>query len=371
MRVFHVISGLGKAAGTTVFVVNLCNYLLEQKVESIIFVTQKSSNAENPVKGISVYEGLSYLQVLPRPDIVHIHALWAPFLHDAMRWTKAHKIPVVWSPHGMLTPWALSHKKLKKWIAMVCYQYRDLKHASLFHATAQSEVDDLRRIKLQQRACVAPLGVDVPTEAEIQKVSHMRRQNGKRTVLFISRVHPKKGLFHLVDAWVQLKQIKDKQTEERLTDGWQVVIAGPSEANHANEVMVHIQRKDITEDFQMHGAVYGNAKDELYKTADIFVLPSFSENFGSVVIEALAWGCPVITTKGTPWKELETCQCGKWIDIGVEPLIVALKEMMILSDIERQEMGENGRKLVERQYTWGKIAETMRKAYADLLEGKV
>ena len=366
MKVLHVINSLDKSSGTTVFICNLCNYLSELGISCGILVNKKNPNEIILMKNIFVYEGLSCLQTLPLPDIVHIHALWSPFLHRIQHWAETKNIPIVISPHGMLTPWALNQKKIKKMIAMVCYQYGDLKRASLFHATAQSEIDDLRRLKLTNPFCIAPLGVGFPEDDKLKKNSG-KRPPKKRTLLFLSRVHPKKGLIHLVDAWVQIKQRRSDDIETKMTEGWQVVVAGPSEVNHTKEVMAYVREKGVTEDFQMLGAVYGHAKDELYKNADIFVLPSFSENFGSVVIEALAWGCPVITTKGTPWQELETHQCGKWIDIGVEPLTLALKEMMGLSERERKKMGQNGRNLVERQYSWESVADKIRNAYENLL----
>jgi glycosyltransferase involved in cell wall biosynthesis len=266
----------------------------------------------------------------------------------------------------MLTPWALNYNRLKKWIALLCYQYWDLKRVSLFHATSSSEFEDIRRLKLKQTICVAPLGVAFPHKEEIKKVPPVQQQ--KRTLLFFSRVHPKKGLINLVDAWALLKNSEPNKTDTRIANGWQVLIAGPSEVNYADAVMARIRQKGVTEDFQILGPVYGTAKDELYKNADLFVLPTFSENFGSVVIEALAWGCPVITTKGAPWQELETYQCGKWIDIGVMPLVEALKEMMGMSVEKRHRMGMNGYHLVSEKYTWASVGHRMLDAYRNAKE---
>jgi glycosyltransferase involved in cell wall biosynthesis len=114
--------------------------------------------------------------------------------------------------------------------------------------------------------------------------------------------------------------------------------------------------------------VEGEAKTKLYRQADLFILPTFSESFGVVVAEALACGVPVITTKGAPWEGLLTHRCGWWIDIGVEPLATALRAATALSDEERREMGERGRRYVEREFSWPSIAEQMLAVYRWVLE---
>jgi glycosyltransferase involved in cell wall biosynthesis len=147
---------------------------------------------------------------------------------------------------------------------------------------------------------------------------------------------------------------------------WHVEYAGPDYGHH-KEVRERISALGLQNEFTYLGNLNDENKWDAYSHANVFVLPSYTENFGIVVPEALYAGVPVITTKGTPWEELETERCGKWIDIGVLPLMEALKEMMMLSDNERQKMGENGKKLVERQYTWGSVAEKMCNAYKELL----
>ena len=112
------------------------------------------------------------------------------------------------------------------------------------------------------------------------------------------------------------------------------------------------------------GPVYGRQKENLLAAAELFVLPSFSENFGIVIPEALASGVPVITTKGTPWDDMVRCNCGWWIDLGVEPLVAALRQGLEMSDTERREMGMRGRRLVEEEYTWPSVARQMLAVYA-------
>jgi glycosyltransferase involved in cell wall biosynthesis len=255
----------------------------------------------------------------------------------------------------MLTAWALRHKRIKKALALALYQYRDLKLAAMFHATAGSEVQDIRRLSLRHPVAVAPLGVELPPPDTGQE----RHRNGSRMALFISRVHPKKGLFNLVDSWARVRP-----------NGWKMVVAGPDQDGHAAAVKARAEARGIASDWEFVGAVFGEKKDRLYAQADFFVLPTHSENFGVVVIEALAHRVPVITTKGAPWAELLSQRCGWWIDIGVEPLAGALREAMGLSDEERRSMGENGRRLVEAKYTWPAIAEQMRAAYESVCRSR-
>lgn len=179
-----------------------------------------------------------------------------------------------------------------------------------------------------------------------------------RSILYIGRVAPIKGLSNLCAAIGQL-DMRD----------WRLRIVGPDQENHT------AQLKDLSEELGIKGSIdfigpkYGKELQLEYAGADVFVLPSYSENFGSVVVEALAHGVPVITTKGTPWKELEEYRCGWWIDVGVAPLATTLAEAMSLSGDERREMGMRGRRLVEEKYTWDAVATKMLKGYDDVIGG--
>jgi len=403
VKILHVIPDLRQAAGTSVFCVHLCENLSKLGVETAIAVRRVTPDDTIPQGNIPLltisrtFDSLEF-----KPDLVHIHALWNPFLHWASRWARRATLPVVFSPHGMLTPWALGQKRIKKALALAVYQYRDLKLTNLLHATADSEVQDVRRLGLRQPVVVAPLGVAIDPILP----RRTRHDSDPRIALFVSRIHPKKGLVNLVNAWAAIKPC-----------GWKMVVAGPDQDGHEREIKDLAETKGVAQDFEFVGAVFGKEKDRLYNQADLFVLPTHSENFGVVVLEALAAGVPVITTKGTPWSELlgnsdpssfvHYCdsalvgeqsairdkqsvtgndstnalmnfrtnelthmgRAGWWIDIGVEPLAEALKEAMGLSDEERRAMGENGRRLVETKYTWPAIAEQMKAAYVWILNG--
>jgi glycosyltransferase involved in cell wall biosynthesis len=166
-----------------------------------------------------------------------------------------------------------------------------------------------------------------------------------------------KGLQNLVQAWAAVK-----------SEGWEVVLAGEDANGHQAELEAAIRAGGMEEDFKFIGLVDGKKKWELYRSADLFVLPSHTENFGLAVAEALACGVPVITTRATPWEELRTHRCGWWVETGPEALVGALREATSLSDEERRAMGQRGTKLIEQKYTWSAAAQKMIAVYEWMLE---
>ena len=283
------------------------------------------------------------------PSLVHNNGLWQPVNHWAASTAHRFGIPLVVQPHGMLEPWALKEKALKKRLGMALFQRRDIETAKVLVATSADEYRNLRHLGLTQPVAIIPNGIDL-TAAGVPKVERVRT-GGNRTVLFLSRVHKVKGLTNLVQAWAQVRPA-----------GWRLQIAGPDEGGHLAEVLRAAQAVGVAGSIDYLGEVDGARKTEVYHNADLFVLPTFSENFGVVVAEALSHGLPVITTRGAPWADLETHGCGWWVDIGVEPLATALRQAMALNDDERRAMGERGRAYVQR-YNWADIARQMADVY--------
>ena len=330
------------------------------------------------------------------PDIIHVHALWMPANHIAFCVAQRRHIPVMLSVRGSLDPWALRQKSLKKQLALWFFQQRDLRRAASFHATAAQEADNIRAQGLTQPIWVIPNGVDLPDTLPERDA----RQERPRIALFLSRLHPGKGLINLVQAWARIRP-----------HGWQMRIVGPDVCGHKAVVQSEIEKSGLQGDFVFVGNLDDQAKWREYVNADLFVHPSHSENFGISIAEALAAGLPVITTKGAPWSELlgtaesaevltygsskveeklltervelcipsckscdpvkrtpelpnsRTSRCGWWIDVGADPLMIALQEAFSLTDEERRIMGRVGRKLVEAKYTWSAIGRQMKQAY--------
>jgi len=284
--------------------------------------------------------------------LVHDHGIWLPNNHAIAVESRRLGIPRIVTPHGMLENWALNYKAWKKRIAWHFFQHSDLKTVQVLHATSNAEALNLRKLFPDLPIVMIPLGVDrLPTITK--KVSHQ----SKKTVLFIGRIHPVKGLSNLIEAWSHLNY-----------KYWQLIIAGNDERNHQFFLEKKAKQLGVIDTITFMGYVDGEAKWKLYQEADIFVLPSFTENFGIVIAEALASGTPAIATKGTPWSDLVTYRCGWWIDSGVMPLVEALREAMESEQVQRTEMGYRGRQLVESKYTWERTAEQMIEVYEWMLE---
>lgn len=285
-----------------------------------------------------------------KPDIVHIQGLWKLASHAMNVVARQLGIPVVISPRGMLDPWALSVKKWKKRLGMFLYQKRDLKRAVAFHATADAEAEHIRDAGFSQPIFTVPNAVSYPSTLPLAQ-----KAEGIKTAFFMSRLHPGKGLLLLAEAWAKVRP-----------QGWQMVVAGSDHYGHKVEVVETLKSLGIENDWIFVGELDDEQKWQALVNADLFIHPSVSENFGISIAEALCAGIPVITTKGCPWSEIDG-KCGWWIDRTVEQLSDTMRTAMTLSDTERAQMGENGKRLIQEKYTWPAVAKQMSAFYERLV----
>ena len=373
MRAIHTINSLrSDHGGPSRSVTALCEALARRGAEAIIVTHAHSGDESVPVMpgaGVEVdfaerapgwraLVGTSpFTEAVAShagPDtVVHDHGLWLPANHAVARAAQAAGLPRIVSVRGMLSEWALAAGRAKKQAAWWVYQRRDLRRADVLHATSEAEVENVRRAGIRRPIALVRNGVALPEHAAIDVPT--QREGRRRTALFLSRLHPVKGLMNLVDAWAQVRPA-----------GWDLVLAGPDADGYRAEIEQRICDAGL-EGVRCVGEVDDDAKWDLYGGADLFVLPTFSENFGIVVAEALGAGVPVITTTGAPWRDLETHECGWWIEIGVEPLAAALAEATALPDETRRAMGERGRILIETGYSWSRAADEMAAVYRWLL----
>ena len=300
-------------------------------------------------------------------DIVHLHMLWdRPVLIGANVSQRMRK-PYLISPHGSLEPWTFKHKFIKKVLYLKLFGHSIMQHAKCLHAVTEMEAGNSRKAGFKGDITIVPIGIEprqfqnlpAPAEAENQWPILKNR----RVVLFLSRLSPEKGLDILIGAWSQMMR------QQKYTD-MILVIAGPDDRGHELKVKELVKTCNITKSVLFTGMVQGRAKRELYRRADIFVLPSYSENFGIVVLEALACQTPIITTTGTPWKELSEKNAGRWVPPTQESIYEALCELLDMSESQREKMGQRGRALVLKKYTWDIAVGKLLTVYKCIIGGE-
>ena len=298
-------------------------------------------------------EKLLVSQVRDKIGALHIHGVWEWYLHKVSKLARQSRIPYVFSPHGMLEPWAMSHRRWKKRLAWWMYQRNDLKHSAMLLATAPSEAEQFSRLGLSNKTVTLPNGIEFPSDIPGEG-SEIRPKDSTsiRTALFLSRIHPKKGLGMLVEAWAKVRP-----------QGWQMRVVGPDAGGHRQWVESQVNRYDLQKSWTFQDAVYGDDKANAFLSSDLFILPTFSENFGIAVAEALAYRLPVVTTKGAPWQGLIDHRCGWWVAPSVEGITQALAQATSTSSQELNAMGQRGRAWVREEFAWPTIAQRLKEAY--------
>lgn len=295
-------------------------------------------------------------------NIIHSHGLRMLPAYEARCAAARHGVPLVISPHGQLDPWVVRRRVVRKKLVHWLYEDRNLQTAACIHATAAQEARHARAQGLVNPIAVVPIGLDAAAyQCDTDDASIIERWpqlKGKKRLLFLALVYPKKGLVRLAEAWGKLHQ--------RWPD-WHLVVAGFGQEDELNRATSIINSSGATAQSSFVGGVAGRMKGQLLAASDLYVLPTEGENFGVTIAEALASGLPVITSNTTPWRDLQRYQCGWWIDVGVAPLCQALQDAMSLSDHERSEMGQRGQRLIRDKYAWQPIIGQMRQMYLWLL----
>ena len=284
-----------------------------------------------------------------KPDVIHANGIWSPITRTAARIAKRRGIAFVVSPHGHIQPWAMANGSLKKRAAWSVYGRRSVQAAAIVQAATEAELSALKANGITRPISVIPNIVPMPDGLESVCPDQ------QKIVLFMSRIHPSKGVGDLVEAWSRVK-----------TDGWRLVIAGPDEVGYARHLVRRIAELDLS-NAEYVGAVAYEERWKWYRRATLSILPTYSENFGIAIGEALAVGVPVITTTSAPWEVIREARFGWWVSPGIASLRRALSEALATPSDDLARMGESGRSFVERNYAATAIASRLLSLYQDAI----
>lgn len=347
MKILHAITGMRTAAGTTTFVKGVVEALARAGHEVTLATLagvdgpDESRPCGDSVKATTIGEVLAGGETF---DVVHLHGLWELPVVRLAKWAAKRDIAIVWSPHGAMSPWAMHHKRWKKLPFYHLFMKAALKRTKVFHATCAKEREWIRKLGFTQKIVEAPLGVS-------SCASEPTPERTENAVLFVGRLYPVKGLVNLVEAWALI--------DEGLRNAWKLRIVGPDQAGHRAELEALVKKLALERSVEFAGPEYGDDLEREYRKCAFLVLPSFTENFGGVVLDALAHGKPCIASIYTPWQKLQTSGCGWWTDNTPDALAEALAAMMRKPAAAREEMGAAGRRLAETEYSWDAIASRL------------
>jgi len=286
-------------------------------------------------------------------DLVHITGLFSVASIQGLGAAISAGRPVVLSPRGVLQAEALKIGRSARKQAFLRAIAPLLARVSLFHATSEEEAQSVRRVLGPNAPVfVVPNGVAI---APASAVEARRKQRPERPRIgFVGRIHPIKALEELIDACALLR--------DRGHD-FELRIAGPSQdARYRQSLVERIERHGLGERASFEGEVLGERKDDFYASLRVLVLPSRSENFGNVVVEALAYQTPVVASHGTPWQKLESSGAGRWVE-GNAPSLADAIEPYLQNEALAARAGEKGHALVTKHFSVEAVADEMRNAY--------
>ncbi len=392
MRVLHIVSSYVpafKMGGPIESVHSLNKSLTQKKVDITVYTTnagiekQIEFNKEIPMDGVKVfyfpYYGYVHFTFSPALcwairkniknfDLIHITGVWNFPCIVAAFWARFYKKPYIISPRGSLMKEPLIKKSpLKKRIFLKFFVKRDLGNASALHFTVEKEKEEYIKAGLPMKnAIVIPNGIDlgasdVLNTSDVQKLNFRQKFNipsDAKIVLFLSRLNWKKGLDTLIPAFAEVVKKEPKAV---------LVLAGPDENDYAKNLKSQISNLKINDKVLFTGMLIGEDKIAAYRESDVFVLPSYSENFGMVVIEAMFYELPVVITKGVGISgEVEKAGAGIVVDKDVIQLTSAILKILNNPALAKK-IGEAGKKLVEKEFSSEKVAERWVGEYNNLI----
>ena len=278
-------------------------------------------------------------------DIYHTNGMWMHCNHETCTIARQKDKPYVITPHGMLYPQALARSAWKKKLLLnLGGVEKDLRHATCIHATCDAEMKHYREF-IPNPMPIPSFIDDIKSEKSIKRIG------------YLGRIHPYKNTEALINAWITLgNEVKDAQ----------LIIMGRGDNEYEAKMHQLVARHNLT-NVEFAGFVNGREKFERLASLTALCVPSITENFGMTVTEALSVGTPVIASLGTPWQELNTKHCGWWVDNDVETLADTISQALSLPQEAIDEMGNNGKRLVNDKYRDTQVAAMMKQLYEWIL----
>ena len=291
----------------------------------------------------------SYLKkmFLIKPNLIDVQGLWSSASLFNLIYNKLRPTPYIVTPRGMLEKWALRQSYFKKLIYYHLIEKHHLKNATCLRATSDMEMNTFKKLGFKNKI------INIPNSIKIPKINLKFKIKKKKRILFLNRIHKKKGISELLNAW---KHIHNKYLD------WELVICGFDENGYRDKMI------KLSNDLKLNRVVWknfviGKDKDKLFRSSDLFILLSHSENFGLSIAEALSFGLPVITTTNTPWKDLEKYKCGWCIDLKMKKIVKTIENAICLNPKKIILMGKRGREWVVRDFSDQSIAPKLQSAY--------
>ncbi len=294
-------------------------------------------------------------------DFLHLHGVWEPLLLRASKIARKLRVPYTVTPHGMLDPWSLSRRALKKKLALALGYRSMLRGVGFLHLLNRDEENLIGPLRLNCIGEVIPNGMFLEEVEPLPEpggfYAKHPKLDGKPFILFISRLHFKKGLDYLADTFALIAKTDDQT---------QLVVAGPDGGVQA-EFEQRISDLGLNDRTHVIGPIYGQDKLELIVDAACFCLPSRQEGFSMAITEAMACQLPVVITRNCHFPEVAEVQAGCVVELTAQNVAEALTR--VLGDLTlRQQMGRAGRALIEDRFTWPRVAEQSLAAYQRAIE---
>ncbi len=388
MRVLHIIPSLAaRDGGPTKAVVEMCRELVRRGHQAAIYTTNLDGAGELDVPlevpvnvmgaqvryfsvGASKYYKISsrlaaaLRSEIPNCSVVHIHSLYQFPSTIAAHYCRRFRVPYLIQPHGVLDPFMYRHHRLRKWLYEILIERRNLKGAAAVHFTTRDEMALARSHGLIFRSAVVPLGVGLEQDGTADGALLRRafpETFGKRLILFFGRLNFKKGLDILAHAFGEVG---------RRCDDVHLVIGGPDNDGYSREVKDWLRGEGVLAKTTFAGMLLGELKAATLAAADLFVLPSYTENFGIAVVEAMAAGLPVvISNKVNIWREVEEAGAGLVVNPEAHEVAGAILKLLEEPTLGKK-MGERGRRLARESFSWDAAGDQLVALYTRIISGQ-